>query len=138
MNAFFKSQFNYCPLIWRFYSHEKKKILTKRLIYNDTQPSLNAFLQKIGSVSIHETNINFLVKEIYKYSKIFNLKDKLHPNLRYKSLFSRPLFKSVYNGIETFIVYSTKNIYGYFTKGILPDTYKDIADLGSFKVVLRK
>ena len=42
MNAFVKSQFNYCPLIWMFHSHEKKNKINGihegclRLIYNDT------------------------------------------------------------------------------------------------------
>ena len=48
-----------------------------------------------------------LATEIFKISKnlalpqmheILKLKDQLHYNLRYNSLFSRPLVKSVYKG----------------------------------------
>ena len=113
MNAFFKSQFNYCPLIWMCHSRENNNKINRlherclRIISNDKRSSLNALLEKDGSVSIHERNIKFLETEIFKISKnlalpqmheILKLKDQLHYNLRYNSLFSRPLVKSVYKG----------------------------------------
>ena len=90
-----------------------------RIIYNDHRSSFNALLEKDGSVSIHERNIKFLGTEILKVSKnlaplqmheIFKLKDQLPYNLRYNSLFFRPLVKSVYNKISLLIVFRTKNL----------------------------
>ena len=113
MNAFFKSQFNYCPLIWMCHGGENDKKVNRlherclRITSNDKRSSFNALLEKDSSVSIHERNIKFLETEIYKVSKnlappqmheILKLKDQLHYNLRYNSLFSRPLVKSVYKG----------------------------------------
>ena len=81
-----------------------------RIIYNDKRSSFNALLEKDGSVSIHERNIKILAAEMFKVSKnlappqmqeIFKLKDQLHYNLRYNSLFFRPLVKSVYKGTES-------------------------------------
>ena len=74
-----------------------------RIIYNDKRSSL----EKDGSVSIHERNIKILATEMFKVSKnlappqmheIFKLKDQPQYNLRYNSLFSRPLVKAVYKG----------------------------------------
>ena len=93
MNAFFKSQFNYCSLIWMCHSCENNNKINRlherclRITCNDKRPSFNALLEKDGSVSIHERNIKFLVTEMFKVSKnlappqlheIFKLKDQPH------------------------------------------------------------
>ena len=108
-----------------------------RIIYNDNQSSFNALLEKDGSVSIHKMNIKILTIEIFKVSKnlappqmheIFKLKDQPQYNLSYSSLFSRPLVKSVYKGTESLSFLGQK----------IWDTYKDLPDLGSFKLALKK
>ena len=60
--------------------------------------------------------------------EIFKLKHQPHYNLRYNSLFSRPLVKSVYKGTESL------SFLGPNIRDKLPDTYKDVPDLNSFKV----
>ena len=99
MNAFFKSQFNYCPLIWISHScgntnkinrlHERRL----RITYDDKRSSFNALLEGYGCVSIDERNIKILATKMIKVSKnlappqmheIFKLKDQLHYNLMYK------------------------------------------------------
>ena len=64
--------------------------------------------------------------------KIFKLKDKAHHNLRYNSLFFRPLVTSVYKDTESLSLLGP-NIWGIF-----PDTYKDLPNWNSFKVALMK
>ena len=106
MNAFFNSQFNYCPLIWMCHSRKNNNKINRlherclRIIYNDKRWSFNALLEKDGSVSIHERNIKILATEMFKVSKnlappqmqeIFKLKYQPHYNLRYNSLFLGPL-----------------------------------------------
>ena len=112
-----------------------------RIIYNDNRSSFDALLEKDGSVSIHERNIKILATEMFKVSKnlappqmheIFKLKDQPQYNLRYNFLFSRPLAKSVYKGTES-LSFSGPKIWD-----ILPDTYKDLPELDSFKVALKK
>ena len=107
-----------------------------RIIYNDKQLS-----GKDGYVSIHRRNIKILATEIFKVSKnlapppmheIFKLKDQLYYNLKYNSLFSRSLVKSVYKGTKSLSFLRPR------TWDILPDTYKDMPDLNSFKVALKK
>ena len=69
MNAFFTSQFCYCPLVCMCHSctnnnknrpHERYL----RIVYNDKQSSLNELLEKDGSVSIHMRNIQILATEM--------------------------------------------------------------------------
>ena len=75
MNAFFNLQFNYCPLIWMCHSRENNNKMNGlhercfRIIHNDKRSSLNALLEKDGSVSIHERNIKILATEMFKVSK---------------------------------------------------------------------
>ena len=87
------------------------------------------------AVSIHERNIKILSTEMFEISKnlappqvheIFKLKDQPQYNLRYSSLVSRQLVKSVYKGTESLSFLGPK------IWDILPDTYKDLPDLNSF------
>ena len=70
MNAFFYSQFNYCPLIWVCHSgklyHKVNRLHEKclRIIYNGNTSSYEELLSKDGSVSIHYKNLQKLVLEI--------------------------------------------------------------------------
>ena len=89
-----------------------------RITYNDKRSPFNAVLKKDGSVSIHERNIEILATEMFKVSKnlappqmydIFKLKDQPQYNLRYNSLFSRPLVKSVYKDTESLSFLGQKN-----------------------------
>ena len=131
MNAFFNSQFNYGPLIWICHSRENNNKINGlhekclRIIYHDKRSSFNVLLEKDGSVSIHESNIKILATEMFKVSKnlappqmheIFKLKDQPHYNLRYSSLFSRTLVKSVYKATESLSFLGPK------IWDILPDT----------------
>ena len=72
MNAFFNSQFNYCPLIWMCHNRMTNRKINRlherclRIIYNDKQSSFKMFLEKDSSVSIHDRNIQCLASEMYK------------------------------------------------------------------------
>ena len=74
MNSFFKTQFNYCPLIWMCHSCENNRKINRfherclKTIYNDKQSSFTELLEKDGSVSIHERNLQVLATEIHKIS----------------------------------------------------------------------
>ena len=65
MNAFFKAQFNYCPIIWMFHScclSNKIRLHGSclRMIYNDKISNFEELLNKDNSVSIHYNNIHAL------------------------------------------------------------------------------
>ena len=69
---------------------EKFHGLLLKLIYSDKHPSFEALLEKGGSVSIHNRNLQILAKEIYKVSKdlsspniteLFKHRDEYYYNL---------------------------------------------------------
>ena len=72
MNAFFKSQFSYCPLAWMCHSRANNGKINRlherclRIIYSNKQSSFETLLEKDGSVSIHNRNLQILATEIYK------------------------------------------------------------------------
>ena len=69
MNAFFTSQFNYCPLIWMCHSRINNNLRISlrclRIIYNDKQLSFTELLNKDDSISIHIRNIQKLAIEMF-------------------------------------------------------------------------
>ena len=63
MNAFFKSQFSYCPLSLMFHSRTLKNKINRlherylRIIYRDSTSSFTDLLEIDNSVSVHHRNI---------------------------------------------------------------------------------
>ena len=115
MNAFFDSQFNYCPLIWMFHSRNLNKKIKRphehclRVIYNDKTSSFEQLLESDNSVSIHHRNIQALALEMYKVTnglsleimnEIFQIREESRYNLRYTSQFTIPPIHSGYSGRE--------------------------------------
>ena len=115
-NSFFRSQFNYCPLIWMCHSRTNNRKINRlherclRIMYNDKQSSFIKLLEKYNSVSIHQRNLQILAIEMFKVSNslstvlmkdIFRLRGELTYNLRKLSQFYRPKVNSIYNGTES-------------------------------------
>lgn len=132
INAFFKSQLNYCPLIWMSYrctNHCKINRLHEwrlRTIYFD-KTSFEALLEKDCSVSIHNKNLQLLVNEMYKASEglsppiitqLFEKKNYHQYNLRQNSKFTILTVNSVYCGTENISFLGPK------IRDILPDRLK--------------
>ena len=75
MNAFFRSQFNYCLLIWMCYNRSLNLKISRlqerclRIIYSDKKFNFDELLEKDESVSIHHQNIQKPGIEIFK---VFN------------------------------------------------------------------
>ena len=122
MNAFFDSQFSYCPLVWMFHSRDINTRINNlhfralRMVYQDEKSSFEELLKRNYSVTIHHRNLQFLAIEMYKVMKgigpvfmkeIFTINSNAfttHPSssTRSNSLFynkSNP--KKVSSGLET-------------------------------------
>ena len=142
MNAFFTSQFSYCPLIWMCHSRANNRKINMlherclRIIYNDKQSSFTELLNKDSSVSIHIRNIQRLAIEMFKFynglspplmNNIFKLREENPYNLRHVSEFSRPMINSVYHGTESTSFLEPK------IWDILPEKLKNIETLEVFK-----
>ena len=75
MNTFFKSQFNYCPLVWMCCNRSLNTKINRlherclRIVYNDKKSNFNELLVKDGSVSIHHQNLQKLAVEMFKASR---------------------------------------------------------------------
>ena len=73
MNAFFKSQFSYCPLSWMFHSHTLNNKINRlherclRIIYNGNTSSFTDLFKIDNLVSVHHRNVQVLAAELYRF-----------------------------------------------------------------------
>ena len=147
MNAFFNSQFYYCPVICMCHSRAlNNKINTLherclRIIYNDNTSTFKELLGKDNSVSIHYKNIQALAIEMHKVAngmspeimnEIFQLRKKSHNNLRYTSKFFVSPIHSVCNGSES-VSYLGPTIWE-----LIPPVIRQIDTFSRFKKAIKK
>ena len=75
MSAFFKSQFNSCPLVWMCCNRSLNTKINRlhegclRIVYNDKKSYFNELLVKDDSVSIHHQNLQKRPVEMFKASR---------------------------------------------------------------------
>ena len=147
MNAFFKSQFSYCPLVWTCHSRANNSKINMlhehwfRIIYSDKKSSFEALLEKDGSVSIHNRNIQILATEMFKIkndlspeimTELFEQRNEHHYNLRNNVHFITPQIRTVYHGSESISFLGPK------IWNILPDRLKNATSLEVFKIKIKK
>ena len=146
-NAFFISQFNYCPAIWMCHSRALNNKINRlherclHIIYSDKISTFKELLEKDDSVSIHYRNIQALVIEMYKVAngtspeimnEIFQLREKSHYNLRYTSEFLIQPIHSVYHGSDS-VSYLGHKIWELF-----PPMIRQIDTFSVFKNAIKK
>ena len=147
VNAFFKSQFNYCPLIWMCHSKEIHRKINRlhfkclQLVYNDKTSSFKDLLAKDKSLSIHDRNLQLLAVEMYKAlhepissisSSIFEKGKKAPYYLRYPRSFKIPRIKTSNYGTDS-ISYIGPKLWER-----VPNDIKKKESLSSFKKAIRK
>ena len=75
MNAFFKSSFKYCPLVWICHSRINNKKINRlyerclRIIYNDKTSSFENLLEENSSVSTLNRSLQVLATETFKANR---------------------------------------------------------------------
>ena len=146
MNAFFNSQFNYCPVIWMCHSRALNNKINRlheqclRIIYNDKTSTYKELLEKDNPVSIQPRNIQPLAIEMYKVAngmspktmnERFQLREKSHHNLRYTSEFINPQIHSVYHGSES-VSYLGPKVYE-----LIPPVIRQIDTFSGFKKAIK-
>ena len=72
-NSIIKSQFSYCPLVSMFCSRRSNSLVNNvherafRIVHDDHNSSYSELLKTKNQRTIHQQNINVLMKEIYKF-----------------------------------------------------------------------
>ena len=72
-NSIIKSQFSYCPLVWMFCSRRSNSLVNNvheralRIVSDDHNSSYSELLMTKKEHTIHQQNINVLMKKIYKF-----------------------------------------------------------------------
>ena len=96
INAYIKSLFNYCPLLWMFcyrqiiYKMNKIHEWSLRLLLKNYKDDFQDLLRSCGDISIHQRRINSLLTKVYKYihdlsPEIMN-EALIHDNLMFSKL----------------------------------------------------
>ena len=114
LKSFITSQFNYCPIIWKYCQRKSINLINRiheralRIAF-DYLSDFNSLLVKDDSVTIHHRNIQALTLEIYKtqnnlnpqfLKEVFCLKQQNY-SLRNGNL-TYPNPRTVSYGLETF------------------------------------
>ena len=98
-------------------------------------------VEKVGSVSIHNKNLQVLVTEMFKINRgisssimkgIFEPKAEHPYNLRCISQFSAPLVSTVFYDTESISFFGPK------IWSLLPENFKNIDSLENFKILIKK
>ena len=141
LKSFIESQFNYCPLIWMCHSRSLNKKINKlheralRLVYKDKNLTFEQMLEKDGSFTIHQRNLQKLATEMYKVKNGLSpkiLADLFTLKTRGIGDFVIPEVKTVNMGIET-IRYR-----GPLTWELVPENIKEAESLSIFNEKIKE
>ena len=140
-NSIIKSQFSCCPLVWMFTTRRSNSLVNNvheralRIVHEDHDSSYSKLLKTENERTIHQQNINFLLKEIYKFENdlypplvddMFQVRKKNY-DLRHFQKIANTKKNSVKIGLET-ISYHTPQLWN-----LVPTDIKDASSLSTFK-----
>ena len=116
MNAFFKSQFNYRPLVSMCCSRSLNTLLNRLherclwIVQNHKISDFNELLTKDGSVSIHHQNLQKFAVGMFDFSRglspeivheLFQFRESILYELRQRSQFQIPFVHLLFSGTES-------------------------------------
>ena len=152
MNAFFSSQFSFCPLVWKFCSRTVNSKVNKlhyralRIVYRDDISTFEELLLRDGSVTVHNRNLQFLAIEMFKVDKglspsfmtnifcdnVNRISENVSANTRSKARFYNPSNPKTTNyGLETLRCLGPK------IWKMLPYEIKNANSLAIFKIKIK-
>ena len=140
-----KSQFNYCSLVWMFWSRNANNLINKiqerslGLITNDKTSTFEHLLQANNEIRTHQRNLQVLMLKMFKIingfappimEDFFLFRENTH-NIRNFQIISNESKKSVRYGLEK-VKYRTSLFWAN-----LPEKYKTATSLNSFKTEIK-
>ena len=146
MNAFIKSQFNYCPLLWmnhnRQINHKINKLHERalRVVYKDDELTFQQLLDQDNAITTHDQNLKKLAIQMYRVKhnlcplpvqELFKNYENPY-NLRNGRCWEIPNVRTVNYGCETIRYRGPK------TWDLLPAEIKDASSLQEFKSIIKK
>ena len=146
LNSFVQSQFSFAPLVWMLHSKRatgKINVLHFRMLkilYNDTESSFQQLLAKDNNFTVHETNIQKLMVEMYKAKSqigpsllqdIFRNPNYKGPNLRNGKDFKKPNIKTQKYGEKSL------EYFGTLIWNLLPKDLKEAESIDKFKSLIK-
>ena len=148
MNAFFKSQFSYFPLVGMCHSRANNGKINRlherclRIIHSDKQSLFEMLLENDGSASLHNRNLQILATEMYKIknnvlsplivTELFEQRNEQHYDLRKKLSVHYTSIKNSISWVGS-ISYLRPKIWN-----ILPDSLKNVNSIEAFKMQIKK
>ena len=147
LSSFVHSHFRYAPLVWMFQSRKINNKINKvhkkalRLLYNDSEATFEELLKKEEGFTVHETNIQKLMLEMFKAKNelepnllqgIFEKNEYEGPTLRSSKSFKKPNINTVQYGER-----SLQNL-GSKLWDQIPNKMKNITSLSVFTNFIKK
>ena len=140
------SNFSYCPLIWMFCSKFANKEINRtnkralRVSYEDYDSSFEQLIEKDGSITVHQKNLQILMTEIYKTTNHINppyiwdffVEKDMPYNLRNKVLCTLPQVHTNRYGLNSL------SFRGSILWNNLKDEIKRASTLTNFKKLITK
>ena len=144
MKAFVNSQFGYCPLVWMSHSRQLNNRINKiqeralRIVYEDSASTFEDLLNKDGSVTIHDRNIQLLATELFKVinGSSPEIMKEIFP-LKKENLYCSK-FPFITRNINT-VSHGTQSL-GYLGPkiwSIIPDSLKNSTSINEFKIKVK-
>ena len=135
INAFLKSQFGYCPLLWMFHSRKLNNCINRIQEYKDKTSTYQELLRLDKSVTIHHRNLQTLATEIFKWKN--NLSPKIMGDIFKikKTKYTLRNFTNMEMGSVKTTTYGTETVRyrAPLTWKLVPDDLKESKTLCDFK-----
>ena len=143
---FVESQFAYCPLVWMFHNRTVNSKINRlherslRLLYKDDVSTFEELLQKAGTFTIHQRNIQSLAIEMFKVkdnsapillNEIFKERKYNGPRLRILPDFITPHINSVHFGEDSL------RYFGSTVWNLIPRDIVQVDNVNTFKRLIR-
>ena len=145
--SFVHSQFSYSPLVWMFHNRKENSQINRiheralRILYRDDISSFEELLDRDGSFTVHQRNIQSLAIEMYKAKNnlgpsllkdIFVERQYNGPTLRSNTYFVKPSINSVHFGKDSL------RFFGNTIWNLLPNEMKIMVNFNKFKTLIKK